>query len=202
MKKYPLFIISWCSWVGKNTIWEEISKILWNKLKRIKTLTSRESKPAENHPWEYRFISRKEFEDKIDKWEMFEWTVTDWNLYWSTNHDLEEIVKKWLVPVYLIDVKWHSYLKSEMTDKFDIISIFMLPSSFEELEERLEARWTETEDRILLRLQKAKDEIEHIAEFDYLIINNDLEQCAKEITYLIESKIKNYGSPDIPMIQR
>ncbi|EKE27429.1 MAG: hypothetical protein ACD_3C00208G0006 [uncultured bacterium (gcode 4)] len=188
MIKQPLYIISGCSWVGKNVVWEQIEKTPWIKAKKVMTFTTREKRIHENHASEYHFISKEEFNKKIDSWEMLEWTVTNSALYWSTNDELEKIISHWLIPVYIIDVKWHNSIREKLWEKFDITSVFILPPSFEILEERLEARWTESDERMLVRLQTAKEELEHIAEYDYFVINNEIEQCAKEIIDILKLK--------------
>jgi guanylate kinase len=191
MKKPLIFIISWCSWVWKNTVWEHVEKNSWIGVKRVVTTTSREKRPHENHWDEYYFITKEEFEKKIDSWEMFEWTLTHNILYWSTKDELYKILADGLIPVYIIDVKWHSSMKEKLKDSFDINSIFILPPSFEALEERLASRWTESEERIQTRLQTAKEELEHMTEYDYLVINNKIDECSAEIRWIIDSVIRH-----------
>jgi len=189
MKK-PLIIISWCSWVGKNAVWKYIKSVSEINLGKVTTTTSRPIRQGETHWKEYFFVTKEEFENLIETNKLIEYTTTHTNYYWSTFEALENVVKNSIVPVYEIDTKWLDYFMESLKDDYDITSIFILPPSFEDLERRLLSRWSETPETIKIRIDTARREYESVNNYEYKVINDDIERAWNEILEIIKRRIQ------------
>lgn len=190
MKK-TLIILSGCSWVWKNAVWKYIKENSKLNLEKVTTTTSRPIRKWETHWKEYYFISKEEFETLISNNQLIEFATIHTNYYWSTLKSLENASKKDIIPVYEVDFRWLKFFQETLKDNYEIISIFILPPSFEDLEKRLLTRWTETSEVIKIRIETAKKELEEVDIYDHRVINDNIERVWEEILDIIHSKIKN-----------
>jgi guanylate kinase len=148
------------------------------------TRKQREEKDAE----EYVFISEEEFKNKIDNGEFIEWEQTFGNYYGTSEKAFTEEMQKGNDVILSIDVKGAKNVKNKYPES---VSIFIMPPSVEELEERLRKRDTDDTEQIRVRLNEAKREIEAAEEYDYLIINNNLTEAVEELEAIVETERKN-----------
>ena len=187
-----VFILSWPSWAWKTTLWEaikpEADKL---KIEKIITTTTRSPRPWEVNWRDYRFVSIKEFEKLIEQWKMIEWAQVHWNFYWSTYDELERILNKWYIPLYIVDPQGVVSLRKTLSSakssekliwySFQIKTIFVVPPSIDELKKRLLKRWENpNSDAFKLRLQESINWLNMKELFDYIIVNDDLEKAVEE----------------------
>lgn len=179
--KKNIFILSWPAWVGKTTIWHEVESRC-PKINKIVTTTSRSMRDNEVNWIHYHFISKSEFEDKIHSWDLIEYAIVHTNYYGSTFSELERIISNNCSPIYIIEPQWMIHLKPILEEKgYNVVTIFLLPPSLEELKRRLHNRGTETDEQFQIRLATAITELEQQDFYDIRLVNNDLEKTKEEL---------------------
>ncbi|MBR2140916.1 MAG: guanylate kinase [Rickettsiales bacterium] len=188
MIKYDNFIIiiSAPSGAGKSTI---VSKLLeWDEsIKLSVSATTREPREGEVDGVNYRFMSKEEFEAEIEKDSFIEYAKVFENYYGTPLSEVERNFKN--NNDVILDIDWQG--ARNVSNHFDskrLLRIFILPPSIAELENRLKGRGTDSEEVIEHRMLKAKDEINHFNEYDFVIINDDLEKAMEEVKSVIITK--------------
>lgn len=178
-----LFIVSGPSGTGKTTLYKEVASSLPN-LKPSVSFTTRLPRPGEIHNRDYTFASRDKFRAMIDKGEFVEWAEIHGELYGTSKKRLEEIVDSGVDVILDIDIQGAMQLKEKYKEG---VYIFVLPPSMEILKERLEKRMADSKDEIEKRLAVAVEEIKKYREYDYVIVNNILEDAVKELKAVLIS---------------
>jgi len=196
MRRGLLIILSSPSGAGKSTL----SRMLldWDPSLRFSvSATTRAPRPGEKDGKEYFFKTRKEFENLINTDGMLEHAEVFDNLYGSPSEPVDSAVSKGIDVVFDIDWQGGQQIrKSKM--KSDVVSIFILPPSINELERRLNARGQDSADVVAKRMSKSKDEISHWKEYEYIIVNNDLQQSFEAIkSILIAERTKQSRRHDL-----
>jgi guanylate kinase len=179
-----LFIIAGCSGVGKGTL----LKLFLEKNPNIKlsiSATTRKPRTGEVDGENYFFISKEEFLESVNNNEFLEWAEFSGNRYGTKKSFVEKTLNKGIDLILEIEVKGAKQVKEKMPEA---VSIFIMPPSVEELEERLRGRNTEDEEAIQKRLNEAKREIEAGKNFDYQIINDDLEVALNNLQEIFDSE--------------
>lgn len=176
-------IFSAPSGAGKTTIVHRLIKEIPSLSFSI-SACSREARINEKNGVDYYFLSIDEFKVKITNNEFIEWeeVYTD-NYYGTLTSEIEKIWKENKSVIFDVDVVGGLNLKKYFGAK--ALSIFVQPPSMEILEERLRSRKTETEEKIRMRIQKATMEMKNVKEFDYVLVNNDLEIAVNEIKEVV-----------------
>lgn len=176
-------IFSAPSGAGKTTIVHRLIKEI-PSLSFSVSACSREARINEKNGVDYYFLSIDEFKVKIANNEFIEWeeVYTD-NYYGTLTSEIEKIWKENKSVIFDVDVVGGLNLKKYFGAK--ALSIFVQPPSMEILEERLRSRKTETEEKIRMRIQKATMEMKNVKEFDYVLVNNDLEIAVNEIKEVV-----------------
>lgn len=152
--------------------------------------TTRKMRPGEREGVHYFFISREEFQAQIDAGDMVEWAEVHGNFYGTSKKFLEQARDEHKVVLLDIDVQGVESFKRIFPD--ETVSVFLLPPSMEILEKRLRARGTDPEEMIQTRLKNAKEEIACASDFDYQIVNTDLD---KTFEALCNALSKETGRP-------
>jgi len=151
--------------------------------------TTRQPRPGEVDGRDYYFITREKFDALVAENAFAEHAEVHGNCYGTLKSELLGRVRRGIDVLLDIDVQGAAQLRALCSDSSEFCDacefIFIMPPSFEELERRLRARGTETEESILRRLANAKGEMEHAHEYDHIIVNDDLARAAKEFTDLI-----------------
>lgn len=149
---------------------------------------SREPRGEEEHGKHYYFLGIEGFKQKIDDGEFIEWeeVYTD-NFYGTLSSELDRIWGEGKTVIFDVDVVGGLNLKKIMGE--NALAIFVQPPSFEELENRLRFRSTETEEKISMRLAKAQIELARAPEFDYILLNDDLQRACKEAEVIVRKFI-------------
>ena len=151
--------------------------------------TTRQPRPGEVDGRDYYFISREKFDSLVAENAFAEHAEVHGNCYGTLKSELLGRIQRGIDVLLDIDVQGAAQLRALCSDSTEFCEacefIFIMPPSFEELERRLRARGTETEESILRRLANAKGEMDHAHEYDHIIVNDDLAHAAKEFTDLI-----------------
>jgi guanylate kinase len=167
---------------GKTTIYQQV-------LKRNKDLafsvsyTTRARRDNEIDGIDYYFVSREEFKKKVDLGELIEWAEVHDDLYGTERKQLEMFKKKGKICILDLDVQGAMNVVKIVPDA---VTIFIEPPSLEELERRLKKRGTESEEKVKLRLQNAKNELEYKKYFSYIVVNDDVKKAIKRLEEVIE----------------
>ena len=183
MKK--VFILSGPAGVGKTTIWHNVEARVPH-IAKIITTTSRPIRPTETDGVDYHFLSKDEFEAKIVHGDLIEYAVVHTNLYGSTFSELERIIALDKNPIYIIEPQGMIHIKPILEAKgYEVVTIFMLPPSLDDLKKRLYGRGTETAEQYELRLAKAMLELEQKDMYDIKIVNDVLENAEIELITIL-----------------
>jgi guanylate kinase len=184
MRAGTLFVISAPSGAGKSTLCRELLR----KFKDIKlsvSYTTRPSRKGEINDVHYTFISQKKFKNMIAGGKFAEWAMVHGNLYGTSVDRLKKLSKEGHDILLDIDVQGAMQVKNSCKNAG---YIFILPPSMEILKRRLMKRKTDSKEAVTLRLERAKDEILSYKEYDYVIINDKLEQAYRELESIIMSE--------------
>ena len=190
MKRGLLVILSGPSGVGKGTVREILMKDKSLNLEYSISMTTRKPRNGEQNGREYFFTTRDEFEKKIKNGGLLEHAEFVSNYYGTPKDYVDGELDKGKNVLLEIETKGAQQVMEKLKGK-DVISIFLLPPSINDLEKRIKGRKTETEDVIKLRLSKAYKEIQLKALYDYNVINDTPEQAAKRIAEIIKGKFIN-----------
>ena len=199
MSEKGLFIVvSAPSGAGKSSICQRLLQEC-PEIKFSVSYTSREPRPNEINGQDYHFISRNEFQKRIDQNEFVEWIENYGNLYGTSIKVMEDIFEKG--KDLLLDIEPRGAKKVKQKFKKGIF-VFVLPPSRVELLKRLEKRGHETDEAIKTRFAQAESELKEISWYDYIIFNEDLETAASQLIAIyvaekckrsrLKDKIKEY----------
>ena len=181
MNKGGIVIISGPSGSGKDTLLKELFK----KCPEIKfsiSSVTREMREGEREGEKYNFISRSEFENLIKNNLMLEYNVYVGNYYGTPKKPVLEAAQKGDDIIIEVDVNGAAKIRKKLPQS---VSIFIMPPSFEELEKRLSGRGTETKEVIAERMNSALSEIERATEYDYIVVNDDIDTAVDDIIQII-----------------
>lgn len=189
MKQGKLIVFSAPSGSGKTTIVRHLLAQEDFNLEFSISATSRQPRGNEQHGIDYYFISLQEFRDHIDQDDFLEWEeVYEDNFYGTLRSEVERIWAKGKHVIFDIDVVGGLRVKNQFPER--TLAVFVQPPSMEELETRLRNRKTETEEKINMRISKASKEMATAADFDYILVNDQLENALKEADQLIGDFLK------------
>ena len=182
--------VSGPSGVGKGTVLARVEELLEQaepgSVGHSISVTTRAPRGQEQDGVEYYFRTKEQFEQMIKDGEIVEYDTYVDNYYGTPAGPLKEMVTKGQDVLFDITIEGSLALNR----KFDVdtVTIFSLPPSMEELENRLRGRGTETEDKVQKRLAQAKEEIGRAGEFEYLVTNGDVDTAAKQIVAIITAE--------------
>ncbi len=184
-KKGKLFVISGSSGVGKGTL---LKKLIEKnpKLEVSISATTRQPRPGEIDGVNYFFTDKDEFLKEVENGDFLEWAEFNGNYYGTKQAWVERNLNKGRNLILEIETKGALQIKNKMPDS---VLIFIMPPSIEELEHRLRGRNTEDEETIQGRLHEVRREIECSKNYDYTIVNDDLEKALVELEKVINSVI-------------
>ncbi len=181
-----LFILSSPSGAGKSTI---SRKLLADEpqLTFSVSATTRSPRPGEVDGREYYFRARDEFEAMVSAGELLEHAAVFGNLYGTPVAPVEAAIAEGRD--VLFDIDWQGgqqIANSSLQDA--VVSVFILPPSMAELEGRLKGRAQDSEEIIADRMAKSMGEINHWSEYDYVLVNRDLDECASEVAGILKAE--------------
>ncbi|KXG86382.1 guanylate kinase [Agrobacterium bohemicum] len=180
-----MLVISSPSGAGKSTI----ARNLLEKDKNISlsvSVTTRARRQSEIDGIHYHFISKREFERLRDSEALLEWAEVHGNYYGTPREAVEVAMAEGKDMLFDIDWQGAEQLQDKM--KADVVSIFILPPTMTELQSRLHRRAEDTEEVIQTRLANSRSEIEHWRDYDYVILNDDLQAAFEAIEAIVKAE--------------
>ena len=177
-----LFVVSAPSGTGKTTVVDRLMERS-TRLALSRSYTSRPARAGEVDGVDYNFVSRERFEKMARAQEFLEWADIFGNLYGTCRSDTEATLANGMDLVLVIDVQGARQVRERLADR--AIEIFVLPPSFDVLDARLRGRNKDSEDAIQRRLATASREVSAVDEYDYVIVNDELERCVAELEAIV-----------------
>jgi guanylate kinase len=179
-----LFIVSAPSGTGKTTLVERLVLEVPG-LSLSRSFTSRAPRPGEADGVDYNFISRQQFDAMIAAGEFLEWADVFGNLYGTSRAETERVLADGSDLVLVIDVQGARQVRDRTDDR---VAIFVLPPSFQILEDRLRRRSKDSETAIERRLAVARSEVDAVQDYDYVVINDDLDSAVGRLAGIVTAE--------------
>ncbi|MGB3470800.1 MAG: guanylate kinase [Erythrobacter sp.] len=180
-----LFILSSPSGAGKTTL----SRMLLKSDESIDlsvSATTRAPRPGEEDGVHYHFISDAEFDRMVEEDDFYEWAEVFGHRYGTPKGAIREALKDGRD--FLFDIDWQGTQQLYQKDQQDVVSVFILPPSLDELRRRLESRAQDSTEVIDARMERARAEISHWAEYDYVVINDDVDECFDRVCEILDAE--------------
>lgn len=192
-----VLIVSGPSGCGKSTLLKEVIKNIPNLYFSIST-TTREPREAEEDGIDYFFVSKEKFEEDIEDANFLEYAKVHDNYYGTSLKPVIEALNSGKLVIFDIDVQGHKIIRKKLQNL--ITSVFITTPTKKILEQRLVARATDSEDSINKRVENARVEMEEFLDYDYLIVNENLNEAKKQILAIATAarvKSKLYSKDEI-----
>ena len=180
-----LIVFSGPSGVGKGTVRQEIFSTPDHKFEYSVSMTTRAQRPGEVDGKDYFFRSREEFEELIRNGQMLEYAEYVGNYYGTPLTYVNETLDKGIDVFLEIEVQGALQVKKKVPDA---VFIFLTPQDLNELQERLVGRGTDSEEVIAQRIERAREEIALMSEYDYAIVNDEVPLAAERVKRVIEAE--------------
>ena len=180
-RKGILIVVSGFSGVGKGTLMKQLVHSYDNYALSV-SMTTRQPRPGESDGKEYFFVSREVFEKTIAENGLIEYANYCGNYYGTPKEYVEKQLEKGKDVILEIEIQGALKVREQFPTA---LLLFVMPPSAQELKKRLEGRGTETEEVIDKRLKRSTEEAEGIENYDFIVINDKLEECVKEMHGLI-----------------
>jgi guanylate kinase len=147
--------------------------------------TTRSPRPGERDGREYHFVSRPEFEAMVQRGELLEHAEVFGNLYGSPRRPIEKTIAEGRDTLFDIDWQGGQQIRNSPLGR-EVVSIFILPPSMHELERRLRSRGQDSTEVIAGRMARSMAEVSHWAEYDYVLVNRDLDETDARVRCIVE----------------
>jgi guanylate kinase len=180
-----MLVLSSPSGAGKTTL----SRLLLKADPSVKlsvSVTTRPRRAGEKHGSDYLFIQKPQFDRMVEKGELLEWAEVFGNFYGTPRAPVEKALAAGRD--VLFDIDWQGTQQLREKVEADVATIFVLPPSSADLEKRLRTRAQDSDEVIASRMAKAADEMTHFAEYDYVIINKDIDQAYAEVRAILAAE--------------
>jgi guanylate kinase len=185
LRRGLMLVFSSPSGAGKSTISKAILGIHENLAMSI-SATTRPIRPGEVDGKDYIFIDQAKFDQMVERRELLEYATVFENSYGTPRAPVEEALSHGHDVMF--DVDWQGTQQLKQNAREDLVSIFILPPTILELERRLYARAQDTAEVVKGRMAKATSEMSHWAEYDYVIINHDLDESVKQVEAILAAE--------------
>jgi guanylate kinase len=179
-----LFIVSAPSGSGKTTLVERLVQVTPN-LQMSRSFTSRPPRSGECDGVDYNFIIRDRFQQMIEAGDFLEWADVFGNLYGTSHAGTTQVLARGIDLVLVIDVQGARQVRRS---GFEHVGVFVLPPSFDVLRERLRLRSKDSDAQIEHRLDIARREVTAVNEYDYVVVNDDLESGVRRLKAIVEAE--------------
>ncbi|PFG63435.1 guanylate kinase [Thioclava sp. ES.031] len=181
-----LIILSSPSGAGKSTLAKRL--MTWDPTLRFSvSATTRDPRPGESDGVEYFFKSRAEFEAMVDQGDMLEHAEVFGNFYGTPKGPVEAAMGEGRDTLFDVDWQGGQQIRNSSLGK-DVVSIFILPPSIAALEERLRSRAQDSDAVINGRMEKSLAEISHWSEYDYVLVNDDLDRAEEQLRTILTAE--------------
>ena len=179
-----ILVLSGPSGAGKSTIISAASDEIGEYYFSIST-TTRSPRMGEEDGKDYFFVDKEEFEEDIKAGNFLEYALVHGNYYGTSLKPVRAALEEEKLVIFDIDVQGHRLVRAKLDDI--TTSVFIVPPTLSELENRLRARCTDDEAVIIKRLKNAKSEISEVGEYDFAILNDDVASAAAEFTIIAKA---------------
>jgi len=180
-----LLVLSSPSGAGKTTLSRKLLAMDTEVVLSV-SVTTRKIRPGERDGRDYHFIDRRKFDKLIEKEDLLEWAEVFDNYYGTPKKPVMDALAAGRD--VLFDVDWQGTQQLRDRAPNDLVSIFVLPPSIPELEQRLKMRAQDEYETIHRRMAKAADEMSHWAEYDYVVINREIDQAFADISAVLAAE--------------
>lgn len=180
-----MLVLSSPSGVGKTTIAHKILNCETNIELSI-SVTTRPKRPLEKEGEDYHFVDQKQFQHMIKEGQLLENAQVYGHLYGTPKASIEKLLSQGID--VLFDIDWQGTQQLKQVATSDLVSIYLLPPTFKDLEDRLYKRATDGAETVRMRMTKAADELSHWAEYDYVIVNHDLEETVQAVQSILQAE--------------
>lgn len=180
-----MFILSSPSGAGKTTLAQMLLKV--DKHLRVSvSCTTRQPRPGEVDGVHYHFVTAVQFQEMVKNEEFLEYAEVFGNFYGTPRRFVEEQLRRG--EDVLFDIEWQGNRALTKTAREDVVSVFIFPPSKQELFDRLSARKQDSAEVVKYRMQKANEELSHWEEYDYSIINKELNKTLKKLLSILRAE--------------
>src|SRR5690348_4507785 len=180
-----MFVLSSPSGAGKTTL----SRLLIEQMPGLKmsvSATTRPMRPGEVDGRDYFFVNKARFEKMVAQGELLEWATVFDNRYGTPRLPVETALSAG--QDVLFDIDWQGTQQLREKARADVVSVFILPPSAADLEKRLHSRAQDSQDVIRKRMSRASHEMSHWAEYDYIVINRDIDEAFAEVQSILKAE--------------
>jgi len=180
-----MFVLSSPSGAGKTTL----SRLLLERMPGLRmsvSATTRPMRPGEVEGRDYLFVDSARFEQMVGRHELLEWAVVFENRYGTPRAPVEAALSAG--QDVLFDIDWQGTQQLREKARADVVSVFILPPSAADLEKRLHSRAQDSQDVIRKRMSRASHEMSHWAEYDYIVINRDIDEAFAEVQSILKAE--------------
>jgi guanylate kinase len=178
-----MFVLSSPSGAGKTTL----SRLLMERMPDMRmsvSVTTRPKRPGEVEGRDYLFVDKARFSAMEKDGELLEWATVFGNLYGTPRKPVEQALAAG--HDVLFDIDWQGTQQLRQRARSDVVSVFLLPPSVEALEARLHSRAQDSDEVIRGRMSRASHEMSHWAEYDYVVVNSDLDEAYSKIETILQ----------------
>ena len=189
-RRGQLFVVSAPSGTGKTTVVERLVQVV-PELALSRSYTSRTARAGEADGVDYNFVTRSRFEEMIAAEEFLEWADVFGNLYGTCASDTERVLAMGRDLVLVIDVQGARQVRQRYRGT---VGVFVMPPSFDVLEQRLRGRSKDAEEAMQRRLRTARNEVAAFLEYDYVIVNDELEACVDRLRAIVLAERAKLGA--------
>jgi guanylate kinase len=180
-----MFVLSSPSGAGKTTL----SRLLIERMPGLKmsvSATTRAKRPGEVEGQDYLFVDKARFEEMVKRNELLEWATVFDNRYGTPRAPVEAALSKG--EDVLFDIDWQGTQQLREKARADVVSVFILPPSALDLEKRLHSRAQDSHEVIRGRMSRASHEMSHWPEYDYIVINHDVDAAFAEVQSILKAE--------------
>ena len=181
-----MFILSSPSGAGKTTIAHRLLAEEGSELRMSISVTTRPMRPGEIDGSDYFFVDRTQFDRLVEEDSFFEWAEVFGHCYGTPKAEIRDRLRRG--EDFLFDIDWQGTQQLYQRAQGDVVRVFLLPPSIEELEHRLRSRGTDSDEVIRSRMERARAEISHWDAYDYVVINDDIEACFAKVQQILAAE--------------
>ena len=180
-----LVVLSGPSGAGKNTVMNAIFSSIPNLVYSV-SVTTRAPRDGEREGIDYFFRTPEDFSQMVERGELLEWAQFCGNYYGTPRFFVEDMISQGKIVIMDIETLGAAQIRKKMPEA---VLVFLLPPSWNDLKHRLLSRAQDSQEVIAERLEKSFEEINKMAEYDYFIINDDLENAAEQLRTIIKAEM-------------